>query len=171
MEQYIEGRVILGLLCLIHLFAGYAVKVPWGHLNKKVLNGIILTELVAVTAYIIYDNLQAPPHNGWALAIIGYLFVYGLILITWLGYSIYTKLDEEKTYEMTIKDHVRFMNEDYFRGTVIDGKKETEVVLPYLQELVSAAKTGKKQNVKFDRFLKYGHILVKLAETQNTECV
>lgn len=165
MENYIEGRVILGLLCLMHLFACYAIRVPWGHLNKKVLNGFFLTELVAVTAYIIYDNLQTPPYSGWVLAVIGYLFVYALILMTWSGYSIYTELDEDKTYEMTIKDHIRFMDDDYFRGTVTDGKKETEVILPYAPELVSSAKAGQKQKVKFDRFVKYGHILVKIAET------
>lgn len=164
MEHYIEGRVILGLLCLIHAFAGYALRVPWGHLNKKVLNGFFITELVAVTAYIIYDNLQTPPHDGWTLAVIGYLFVYALILMIWSGYSIYTELDEDKTYEMTIKDHIRFMDDDYFRGTVTDGKKEIEVVLPYDEKLVSAAKSGQKQKVKFDNFLRYGHILVKLAK-------
>ena len=165
MEQYIEGRVILGLLCLIHLFAGYAINVPWGHINKKVLNGFFITELVAVTAYIIYDNLQTPPYSGWVLAIVGYLFVYGLILMTWAGYSTYTKLGEDKTYKMRIKDHVRFMDDDYFRGTVMDGRSKVEVLLPYAPELISSAKAGQKQKVKFDKFLRGSHILVKLAET------
>ncbi len=161
MEHYIEGRVILGLLCLIHLFAGYALKVPWGHINKKVLNGFFLTELVAVTAYIIYDNLQTPPHDGWTLAVIGYLFVYALILMTWAGYSSYTGLDEDKVYEITIKERIYFLNDFYLRGTVIDEGKEIEVLLPYAPELVAAARNGKKQNVKFDRFLKHWYILVK----------
>ncbi|MBR1605543.1 MAG: hypothetical protein IJ660_05510 [Alphaproteobacteria bacterium] len=165
MEHYIEGRVILGLLCLIHAFAGCALQVPWGHLNKKVLNGFFITELVAVTAYIIYDNLQTPPHDGWTLAIIGYLFVYAWILMTWAGYSIYTALDVDKTYKMRIKGHVRFMNEDYFRGTVMDGRSKVEVLLPYAPELISSAKAGRKQKVKFDKFLRDFHILVKLAKT------
>lgn len=161
MEHYIEGRVILGLLCLIHLFAGYALKVPWGHINKKVLNGFFLTELVAVTAYIIYDNLQTPPYNGWILAVIGYLFVYALIFMTWAGYSSYTGLDEDKVYEMTIKERVYFLNDFYLRGTVIDEGKEIEVLLPYAPELVATARNGKQQKVKFDKFLKHWYILVK----------
>jgi hypothetical protein len=56
MENYIEARVILGILCLIHIFAIYGAKCPWGHVKGKVLNTIIITELVVVTAYIIYDN-------------------------------------------------------------------------------------------------------------------
>lgn len=163
MEHYIEGRVILGLLCLIHLFAGYALRVNWGHINRKVLNGFFITELVAVTAYIIYDNLQTPPYNGWTLAIVGYLIVYTLILMTWAGYSTYTELKDDKIYEMTITDHITYMDDDYFRGTVMDGKNEVEVLLPYSTELVPAAKAGQKQKVKFDDFLKYGHILVELA--------
>ena len=150
MEHYIEGRVILGLLCLIHTFAGYALKVPWGHLNKKVLNGFFLTELVAVTAYIIYDNLQTPPHDGWIFAIVGYILVYALILLTWAGYSIYGELEEDKVYEMTIKHHVRYMNKDYFSGTVIEGKNEIEVFLPYSSEMAMPVNAGKKQKVKFD---------------------
>ena len=163
MEHYIEGRVILGLLCLIHMCAGYALRVPCEHINKKVLNGVILTELVAVTVYIIYDNLQTPPYNGWFLAVIGYLFVYAIILMTWAGYSFYTQLDEEKIYEMTIKDHVRYMNRDYFRGTVIDGKNEVEVLLPSSPNLVSSIEAGEKQMVKFDEFFGECNILVKLA--------
>lgn len=162
MEHVIESRVILGLLILIHLFAGYASGVSWGHINRKVLNGAIITELIAVTAYIIYDNLQTPPYDGWTLAIIGYLLLYGLILMTWYGYYIYTELDKDKVYEMTIRDHICYMNEDYFRGTVVDGKREVEVYLPYSEELKPKDKTAKKRNVKFDNVLRGVHILVKL---------
>ena len=158
MEHYIEGRVILGLLCLIHLFAGYAINVPWGHINKKVLNGFFLTELVAVTAYIIYDNLQTPPYNGWILAVIGYLLVYGLILMNWAGYYIYTELDKDEVYEMRLSDHVRFMNNEYFRGTVMADNREVEVYLPYSENL----KPEETRNVKFDNVLRGVHILVKL---------
>ncbi len=163
MDNFIESRVVLGLLCMIHIFVGYAVSVPWGHINKKVLNGIIITELVAVTSYIIYDNLQTPPHDGWILAILGYLFVYFLILVTWAMYSIYTQLDVDKVYEMTIKTRVRFENEDYFGGTVMDGKEEIDVLLPYCPELTPVGEKGRKRKVKFSKFLREFHILVKLA--------
>ena len=64
MEHVIESRAILGFLILIHLFVGYASNISWGYINRKVLHGVIITELIAVTAYIIYDNLQTPPHDG-----------------------------------------------------------------------------------------------------------
>ncbi|MBO6281985.1 MAG: hypothetical protein J6N49_05605 [Alphaproteobacteria bacterium] len=162
MGNYIESRVILGLIILIHLFVGYASGIPCGHINRKVLNGVIITELIAVTAYIIYDNLQTPPYDGWILAIIGYLLVYGLILMTWAAYLIYTVLDKDKVYEMTIRDHVRFMNNDYFRGTVMADNRKVKVFLPYSKELEPKDKTDKKRNVKYDNVLRGNHILVKL---------
>lgn len=163
MENLIEGRVILGLVCLVHLFANYAVGISWGHIKKRTLNGFIIAELIAVTAYIIYDNLQTPPHDGWGLAIVGYALVYALILMTWLGYSIYTELDDNKTYEMTIKEHIRLMNKDFFRGTVMNGKKEVEVLLPYSEELVPSDENSKKKNVRFAEVFRAGYILVKVA--------
>ena len=164
MENYIEGRVILGVLCLIHIFAIYGAKCPWGHVKGKVLNTIIITELVVVTAYIIYDNLQTPPYDGWFWAIVGYIFVYSLILMTWFAYGIFTLLDKDKIYEMTITHQVQFMNNDYFQGTIVQessGVKVT-VLLPYTSELLPSAKSHIKQNVKFDNIFK-GNIVVKRA--------
>ena len=163
MEHLIESRVILGLLILVHLFANYASCISWGHINRKVLHGVIITELVAVTAFIVYDNLQTPPYDGWTLAVIGYLLVYSSILMTWTCYYIYTELDKDKVYEMTLRDHVRYMNHDYFRGTVMADNGEVEVFLPYSEELKPKDKTDKKRNVKFDNVLRGIYILVKLA--------
>lgn len=164
MENYIEGRVILGVLCLIHVLVNLVSSCPWGPIKRKVLDGIILTELIAVTSYIIYDNLQTPPYDGWFLAIIGYILVYGLILMTWFMYGIFTVLDRDTVYEMTITHHVHFMNEDYLEGTVVlerSGIKIT-VLLPYSSELLASAEAHIKHNVKFDNVIK-GYILVKSA--------
>ena len=160
MENYIEGRVILGVLCLIHIFVNLASSCPWGPIKRKVLDGIILTELIAVTSYIIYDNLQTPPRDGWFLAILGYIFVYVLILMTWAVYSIFTILDKDKVYEMTITHRVHFMNEDYFEGTVLKDDIEIKVLLPYSQELYPITEETIKQKVMFDNVI-YGNILVK----------
>ncbi len=162
METYIEGRVILGFLCLIHVFAIYASKCPWGPIKSKVLNSIILIELIAVTVYIIYDNLQTPPHVGWFWAIIGYIFVYSLILATWFMYGFFTYLDKDKIYEMTITHQVLFMNKDYFKGTIVVRKHEVEVLLPYSSELRPSAEAHIKQNVKFDNVIQ-GNFVVKHA--------
>ena len=160
MENLIESRVILGILCLIHVFAIYGSKCPWGHIKGKVLNTIIITELIAVSAYILYDNLQTPPRDGWFLAILGYILVYVLILMTWAVYSIFTILDKDKVYEMTITHRVHFMNEDYFEGTVLKDDIEIKVLLPYSQELYPITEETIKQKVMFDNVI-YGNILVK----------
>lgn len=160
MENLIESRVILGILCLIHMFAIYGSKCPWGHVKGKVLNTIIITELIAVSAYILYDNLQTPPRDGWFLAILGYILVYVLILMTWAVYSIFTILDKDKVYEMTITHRVHFMNEDYFEGTVLKDDIEIKVLLPYSQELYPITEETIKQKVMFDNVI-YGNILVK----------
>lgn len=165
MEHFIESRVILGLLCLIHLFITYAgaAGAVRGHINKKTLKVFMTTELFVVTAYIIYDNLLTPPYDGWFAAILGYIFVYGMLLMTWASYSIYASLDENKTYEMTIDKHVRMWNIDYFGGTVIENNQEIEVFLPYIPQLVSSDENTRKQKVKFDEVLRGCYILVKLA--------
>lgn len=161
MENYIESRVILGVLCCMHMFIIYAAQCPFGPIKRKALDGIILAELIAVTAYVIYDNLQTPPYDGWFVAVLGYIFVYGLILMTWVVYGIFTVLDVDKVYEMTIMHRVHFMNKDYFKGTVFDGKYKRTVLLPYSQEL-SFLTENIKPKVKFDNVLR-GYILVKCA--------
>ena len=157
MEQYIESRVILGLLCLIHLFLNYAGSsgARRGHINRKVLNGVILAELAAVTTYVVYDNLQVPPHNGWLAAILGYLFVYGLIYITWAVYCVYALLDKDKVYEMTFVKSYNSMGGDYFGGTVIEDGHEIEVLLPFKE-----SNHAEKQNVKFKEVVGGVYIIV-----------
>lgn len=165
MENLIESRVILGLLCLIHIFANYAGAngAVYGHINKGVLNGLIGAELLVVTAYIVYDNLCVPPYDGWTTAILGYFFVYGLICLTWLVFRIYTLLEEDKIYEMIVSARVRFKNKDYFKGMVIEGEHEVEVFLPCSLQSESTIKAGKKPRVKFAEVLRGLHILVKPA--------
>ncbi|MBR5599429.1 MAG: hypothetical protein IKW39_05250 [Alphaproteobacteria bacterium] len=161
MENYIEGRVVLGVLCLIHLLFIFASQCPWGHIKAKVLDGIFLAELIMVTAYVMYDNMLAPPYIGWFWAIVGYLFVYALIVITWLVYGIFTLLDEDKVYEMKINQAVNIMSKDYFKGTVTNGKNEYEVYLPYSSDLQSLIENNIKPNVKFDRVIKGIYVIVK----------
>jgi hypothetical protein len=160
MENYIEGRVILGMLCFMHVFMLYASQCPLGPIKRRTLESVIFTEFIAVTAFIIYDNLQTPPYDGWFLAILGYTFVYGLIFLTWVAYGVFARLDENKVYEMTITHHIHFMNKDYLQGTVFDGKYEQTVLLPYSQELYPLTEDNIKQKVMFDNVLR-GNILVK----------
>lgn len=149
MENLIESRVILGLLCFIHILLGYAGAGGAVHdvINKKVLNALILAELVGVTAYVVFDNLQMPPYNGWLLAIVGYVIVYGLIIITWFVYRFYTFMEKDKVYEMTVVKRVYFLGRDYVGGVIKSGKQEVEVLLPY--EEYPSDKRPKKVKVKF----------------------
>ena len=61
---------------------------------------------------------------------------------------------------MTITCHIHFMNKDYLKGTVFDGKYEQTVLLPYSQELYPLTEDNIKQKVMFDNVLR-GNILVK----------
>ena len=167
MEHYIQGRVILGLLCLVHLFLNYAAAVGARRspLNKKLLNGGILTELVLVTAYVIYDNIQTPPHDGWWYAIIGYIFVYGLIFMTWAVHCIYALLDENKVYEMTPIEKVTYhhWNAVFLRGTLTEDGHVIEVLLPWEDFKPLEPKHPKKLSVKFKGVLRGQKIIVALA--------
>ena len=163
MENYIECRVVLGLLCLIHVFANYGSLIPWGHIKKSTLNSFILTELIIVSAYIMCDILQTPPRDGWFIAILGYIFVYAMILLTWLLYSIFTLLEKDKIYEMTITHRVAFMNGDYFKGTVVEGEREYTVILPYSLKLLPLAEANMTQKVKFNTVIRGRYIMVKPA--------
>ena len=164
MENLIEGRVILGFLCLIHLFLNYAGASNAVHdlVNKKVLNFLILTELVAVTAFVIYDNIQTPPYDGWFAAILGYLFVYFMIGSTWLLFYLCTFLEKDKVYEMTIETKVLLRNKQYFGGTVISNGEEVEVLLPYKEEYLALEKP-RKVNVKFNILMR-GYYIVEPVE-------
>lgn len=158
--EYIESRVILGLLCLIHLFIGYAgsTGAVHGHISKKVLNGVILLEVVWVTAYVIYDNLQTPPYDGWFVASIGYGLVYGLIFVTWEALQPNVALAKDKTYKMHFTGHVRYLNEEYMQGEAEEGKRKVVVLLPYKEEYTASDRPN-WQNVRFDYVFK-GYIIV-----------
>lgn len=165
MEHLIESRVILGVLCLIHLFINYAgaVGAYRKHINKKLLNSAFTVELFIVSAYVIFDNMQTPPHNGWVLAIAGYIIVYGLIFLTWAIHCIYALLEPNKVYEMTINSQVKAFNKDYLKGTVIEENHSIDVYLPYTTDLVYKDGTDKKQKVLFNEVLHGTHIIVKTA--------
>ena len=165
MENYIEGRVILGLLCLAHLFIIYAAARGARHspLSKNVLNGAILTELVLVTAYVIYDNIQTPPYNGWMLAIVGYLFVYGLIFMTWAAHCIYALLDKNKVYEMTPQAKITYWNDLYLQGALSEDGHEIKVLLPWANFKALEQAHPKKLLVKFKSVLRGEQIIVILA--------
>ena len=98
MENIILSRAILFALVFVHLLIGYASKIDM-HINAKVLDAVFAVEILALTAYIVYDNILSPPRNGWVLAIIGYLVVYGIIFMTWFVYGLKT-ISPNKKYQL-----------------------------------------------------------------------
>ena len=160
--QIIVPRAVLGILLFVHLLLNYAGAsgACHGYINPKLLKGAIWTELVLVTAYIIYDKFQTPPIDGWFLAIVGYVVVYGFILMTWFFYDINTKLCKDEVYEMTINARLKSsLGEQYLRGTVIEREQEIEVWLPYRKDLDPNISKTRIQFVKFKE-VKYATTII-----------
>ncbi len=165
MENLIAGRVILGLLCFAHLLINYAGAVGAFHkpISQKGLKAAMLAELIAVTAYVVYDNIQTPPYDNWTLAIIGYVLVYGLILMTWEVYSVYALLDKDDIYAMKPIQFVTFGGKPYLQGLVEEKHHKIDVLLPR-EEFSDMEKTQPKMiPVKFKQVLKGREIIVTLA--------
>lgn len=165
MESIIEARVILGILCFFHLFLGYAGSSGAVHnvISRKCLNTLLIIELIGVTAFVIYDNLQTPPYDGWVWAIIGYLFVYALILLTWFVYLPYTLLKKGKVYKMKITNRSYFMGSDYLGGFVTENNRQVDVLLPYKEEYL-APDTPREVDVVFCLLMHGEYIVRKVKE-------
>ncbi len=152
MENLILSRVILFALVFVHVLIGYASKIDL-HINAKVLDTVFAVEILALTAYIIYDNILYPPHNGWVLAIIGYLFVYGVIFMTWVVYGLKTILPN-KHYQLksitpsqiTLKHPIPAQKKGAL-GTIKEGWRSFEVCV-ISDDAFQKAKEGKPMTVK-----------------------
>jgi len=165
--EHIAFYLILGPLCFFNLFLIYdgASGTSYIRMNRKVLNGLTLVEFVAVTAYAIISNLHAPSLQETAihslfLEILGLNTAYVMIFMAWISCRVHTLLDEEKTYEMTLKNVVCLSNELYYDGVIINNKREIEVLLPYEEEYWSSD-TPRKIDVKFKTVAKKQYILVE----------
>ena len=163
MECFVLSRSILGLLCLVHLFINYAgaIGAYHGHVSKDFLSGAITDEFVLVSLFVAYDNMLTPPHDGWGLAIAGYLLVYLSIFITWAIYCVYAVMDDNKIYEMTLSDRVNINHTDYLKGTVIEEKHPITVYLPCSQSY--DVDNARRQRVKFKEVTRGMYIVVSPA--------
>lgn len=131
MENIIVSRAVLLLLVVFHMFVVYAARAVRGHINRHVLNCFIIAELVAVTAYIIYDNVCYPIEGSMFLAIIGYLFVYFMIWGTWFMYRPNAILDKDVAYRFVAYKPVEFLGETYQSGCAEVRGNLVDVLLPY----------------------------------------
>lgn len=131
MENIIISRAVLVALVLFHLFVGYGARAVGFHINRHLLNCIFIIELIAVTAFIVYDNVCNPIQGSKFWPIVGYLFVYFMIWITWFLYRPNGILDKDISYKFVADKPVEFVGEKYMSGyTEVRGNLEA-VLLPF----------------------------------------
>lgn len=134
MESIILSRVILGLVCVINLFIGYAgvkgfVKRT---ISKKAWISFLIVEVVLITAYILYDNLfvGCHPQDGWVVAILGYLFVYFMAFLAWYVYKDNTLLKKNEIYPFYRVGLAEYADGEFIKGVVEADGKDVVVFLP-----------------------------------------
>jgi len=152
MEGIIVSRFILFILVFVYLLIGYASKIDM-YINAKVLDTAFAVQIVGLTAYIIYDNILAPPKDGWFFAILGYLFVYGIIIMVWFMYDFKTispnkeyQLKEIKPAKITLKHPVDV--EQYGALGMINEGRRSFYVCILGDKAFQKAKEGKPMTVR-----------------------
>ncbi len=118
-------------LVVFHLFVGYASRAVKCHINRYLLNWLFIAELLAVTAYIIYDNVCNPIIGNKFWAVAGYMFVYFLMWMTWCMYRPNAVLDKDVIYKFIADKPVEFLGNKYMSGYAeVRGNLEA-VLLPF----------------------------------------
>ena len=111
MDGIIVSRFILFVVLFCHVLLGYAGPALFKHIKAKVYDALFATEILALTGYIVYDNIVNPIQIGWGFAVLGYLFVYGAVVLTWIAFSPLT-IDPKKAYQLRqIEYKIRILND------------------------------------------------------------
>lgn len=131
MENIITSRAIFMWLVIFHLFVGYASRAARDHINRHLLNCIFIVELLVVTAFIIYDNVCNPIEGSAFWPIVGYLFVYFLIWMTWFLYRPNAILDKNVAYKFVADKPVEFLGKKYMNGYAEVRSNLIPVLLPF----------------------------------------
>lgn len=129
MNGYIETRVVLGLIILLNLTIAYESNAVHRHISKRLWNGLFIVQAVAVTLYILLNDIVTPIQNADCMTIFGYIFVYFFMFIGWASWSPNTFLEPDTVYLMEPCDMFIYKNEHYVSGVVKTGLKETHVLL------------------------------------------
>ncbi len=114
MENLILSRLVLLLFVAVNLFIGARSDSVWHPLNKKAVHCFFGTEVLLLTAYIIYDNLMTPPYCAMIFAVIGYLFVYFFWTISYLSYIFYTNISIDKEYDAEMLGEYVYIESNYY---------------------------------------------------------
>lgn len=129
MNGYIETRVVLVLIILLNLTIAYRSNAVHRHISKRLWNGLFIVQAVAVTLYILLNDILTPIQNADYMTIFGYIFVYFFMFLGWASWLPNTFLEPDTVYLMEPCDMLIYKNEHYVSGVVKTGLKETHVLL------------------------------------------
>ncbi len=150
-DSIIISRAILGMVCVINLFIGYAAVsgVVKRAISKKSWITVFVVEVVLITAYILYDNIFVSSHhqNGWLVAILGYAFVYLMAFLAWISFYDNTRLKKDKVYLMKRIGIISFTDQEFVEGEIEEGGKKIRVLL---DNTLTRAEIPAVCEVKFD---------------------
>ena len=178
MDGLIISRVILFAVVIIHAFLGYGGPAVFTkHVNARLYDALFTVEILALTSYIVYDNVLSPPEDGWTLAIIGYIIVYAFVVLSWLAFAPLT-IDPKKVYQLTEVEHnnrkVRIFDKgnieihefEIVEGTIREGWRKFAVTL--VDEEGDLASDGEEQiYVRLKSVQRDGTILVSRFKNTN----
>ena len=104
MDNYIASRVIWLSLIMLHCFIdmiGVKTKI---YVPAKLYRWLFALESLAVTAFIFYDCVKEPFYDGIVLAVLGYLFIYFVILLSYISLKHWT-INPNTAYEF-MPEHI-----------------------------------------------------------------
>ena len=116
MNNYIFSRVAWLSLILLHCFItmiGTKTKI---YVPAKLYKWLFALEFLVVTAFVVYGCVKEPFYDGTALGILGYLFIYFVILLSYISLKHWT-INPNTAYEF-MPEHILVLQSG---KTVIDG--------------------------------------------------
>lgn len=112
------SRALLGLFCFVNIIIMYGASSVRQHVDKRIWNAVFAFQALFVTGYIITDNLINPLQGGYVTAVLGYIFVYVLILFAWASWLPNTALEPDIIYTMQPDGMVIHGGSCYVSGTI-----------------------------------------------------
>ncbi len=163
MEGIIVSKAVLGLVCVINLFIGYAATsgIVKRAISKKSWKTAFVVEVALITAYILYDNIFVSSYhqNGWLIAILGYAFVYLMAFLAWFSFYSNTRLKKNKVYLMRKIGTISFIDQEFIEGEVEEDGKMIRVLL---DNTLAKTEVADSCLVKFESVENH-YIIVELA--------
>lgn len=160
MGDLIISRVVLLVFMLVNLFIGYGSKAVWHPISKKAVNVFFGAEFVLLTSYIIYDNITFPLFDTLFVAMIGYFFVYFVLILAYLSYAEYTKISMNEEYEAVVVYKYIIISEQYFICcNIIDNYgRYYEVYIPIEQMFKAPENKEKDMAGIYKEWSAYGYL-------------